>query len=151
MRPDRLLLRAGFLLVLLALLTGLAIPAFRNPRLAVSAHVGGVLNGLLLVALAVAWSSLRQGAGRARLVRALALYSAFANWGSGALAAAWGTSRLTPLAGAGFHALPWQEGLVQVLQVSLALTMLVAMALVVLALAPAPTEAASAATTVPAA
>ena len=134
MQPDRALLRAGFLLVLLALATGFAIPVFRNQHMAVSAHVGGMLNGLLLVALACAWGSLHQSAGRARLTRALAVYGAYTNLASTALGAAWGTHRLTPLGGAGFEAAPWQETLVAALQVSLALAMAAAVLLVVLAL-----------------
>ena len=136
MRPDRVLLRAGFLLVLLALLTGFAIPAFKNQHMAVNAHVSGTLNGLLLVALACAWASLRRGPGRAKLVRGLALYGAYTNWGATCLAAAWGTSKLTPQAGAGFTAQPWQEAVVQTLQVTLALSIALAMLLVVLALGP---------------
>lgn len=136
MRPNRVLLRAGFLLVLLALFTGFAIPAFLNQRMAVNAHVAGTLNGLLLVALACAWDSLRQGAGRARLVRGLAIYGTYANWFSGVLAASWGTNRLTPLGGAGFHAQPWQEAIVQTIQVTLALAIALAILLVVLALGP---------------
>jgi hydroxylaminobenzene mutase len=136
MRPDRVLLRAGFLLVLFALFTGFAIPAFRNQHMAVSVHVSGVLNGLLLVAFAVAWESLRQGPGRARLVRGLALYGTYANWVGGVLGASWGTSRLTPQAGAGFHALPWQEAVVQTLQVTLALAIAGAVLLAILSLGP---------------
>ncbi|HEV8630541.1 MAG TPA: hydrogenase [Thermoanaerobaculia bacterium] len=137
MRPDRRLLRAGFLLVLLALLTGFAIPAFHNQKMAVNAHVTGALNGLLLIALGCAWETLRQGPGRARLTRVLALYGAYTNWGATCLGAAWGTSRLTPQGGAGFTAQPWQEAVVQTLQVSLALAIATAMLLVVLALRPA--------------
>jgi hydroxylaminobenzene mutase len=150
MRPDRALLRAGFLLVLLALVTGFAIPAFRNPKMALGAHLTGVMNGLLLVALAVAWSSLRQGPGRARLTRGLMLYAAYVNWGGTCLAAAWGTSRLTPINGAGFTSLPWQEAVVQSLQVSLALAIVAGLLLVVHGLRPAgeevPVGAAAAAT-----
>lgn len=149
MRPNRALLRAGFLLVLLALFTGFAIPAFLNQRMAVNAHVAGVMNGLLLVALACAWESLQQGAERARLVRGLAIYGTYANWFSGVLAASWGTNRLTPQGGAGFHALPWQETVVDAIQVTLALAMALALLLVVLALGPhrqgAPAAAATAA------
>jgi hypothetical protein len=134
MRPDRALLRAGFVLALLALATGFAIPAFTNQRMAVNAHVGGMLNALLLVALACAWSSLRHGPGAARATRALAVYGAYVNWGATALGAAWGTHRLTPLGGAGYTAEPWQETLVAVLQVTLALAIATALLLVVLAL-----------------
>jgi hypothetical protein len=65
------------------------------------------------------------------LARAGTIGSAYINWATACLAAAWGTSRLTPLSGAGHAAVGWQENLVQALQVSLALAMLGALALVV--------------------
>ncbi len=137
MHPNRVLLRAGFLLFALALVTGFAVPAFLNQRMAVNSHVSGVLNALLLVALALAWEALHLGAGRGRLVRGLFLYGTYANWGSTALAAAWGTSRLTPQGGGGFTGAPWQEAVVATLQVSLALAMLLGALLVLVALRPA--------------
>ena len=136
MTPHRGLLRAGFLLVFLALLGGTVIPKFTNPRLAVSAHVTGVLNGLLLVALGLCWGALVLSPPRGRLVRALFLYGAYANWAVSLLGAAWGTKRLTPVAGAGYEAAPWQETVVQIGLLSLVLAMLVGTALVVWALRP---------------
>ncbi len=121
---DRPLIRAGFVLFTLALLTGLAVPAFLNHRMAVAAHVSGVLNGLVLIALGFAWRLLVMGPAQARLTRAAFLFGAYANWGAGCLAAAWGTSRLTPLSGAGYAAAAWKEDVVQVLQVALALVLL---------------------------
>ena len=121
---DRPLIRAGFVLFTLALLTGLAIPAFLNHRMAVAAHLTGVINALLLIALGLAWGLMAMGPAQARLTRGAFLYSAFASWGTACLAAAWGTNRLTPLAGAGHGAAAWQESVVQVLQVSLALAIL---------------------------
>lgn len=56
--------------------------------------------------------------------RAAFLYGTYANWGSSCLAAGWGTSRLTPLSGAGFSSAPSKETVVQALQVSLALAIL---------------------------
>ena len=61
-------------------------------------------------------------------------YAAFANWGVTTLAAALGTSRLTPMACAGYSASPMQENVVQVIQVSLALAVITAVALVVYSL-----------------
>jgi hydroxylaminobenzene mutase len=136
MTPHRGLLRAGFLLVLLALLGGTVIPKFTNPRLAVSAHVTGLLNGLLLVALGLCWSALVLSPPRGRLIRALFLYGAYANWAVSLLGAAWSTKRLTPVAGAGYEATPWQETVVQIGLLSLVLAMLVGTALVVWALRP---------------
>ena len=135
-KADRCLVRSGFVLFLLALLTGLAIPVFLNQKMALAAHVTGVLNGLMLIGLGLAWGLLVLGPAQARLTRGLFLYGTYANWGTSCLAATWGTSRLTPLSGAGFGAAPWQEGVVQVLQVSLALAILTGAVLVVYALRP---------------
>lgn len=118
------LVRAGFILFTFSLLTGLAVPAFLNTRMAVAAHVSGVLNALVLVALGLTWSLLAMGPVQAKLTRTAFLYGTFANWGTSCLAAAWGTSRLTPLSGAGYSAAPWKEGVVQVLQVLLSLVIL---------------------------
>lgn len=133
-RAERSLVRAGFILFTLALLTGFAIPAFLNPHMALAAHLAGVLNGLVLIGLGLAWGLLRQGAGQARFTRGAFLYATYVNWGTGCLAAAWGTSRMTPLSGAGYVAAPWQETVVQGLQVSLALVILAGAASVVYAL-----------------
>jgi hydroxylaminobenzene mutase len=52
------LLFLGFLLFLLGLLTGLIVPVFTNPRLAVSSHIEGVLNGVFLIVLGLVWHKL---------------------------------------------------------------------------------------------
>lgn len=48
-KAELLLIRAGFVLFTLALLTGLAVPAFLNQKMAVAAHLTGVVNALLLI------------------------------------------------------------------------------------------------------
>lgn len=134
MPNDRILLRFGFLLVLVAMAGGLAIPSFLNSKMGVAAHVTGLLDGLLLVAVAFAWPTLRFSAGRGKLVRGLFLYAAYAAWMVAVLAAVWGTSRLTPIGGAGFHASPPKELLVQIVLVSQALAHIVGLLFVVVAL-----------------
>ncbi len=131
---SRTLMRWGFFLFLCALVTGLAVPSFTNPRMAVSAHLEGVMNGLLLVVVGLVWSHLGLSGRLAQIVFWLFAYAAFANWGVTTLAAALGTSRLTPVAGAGYSASPMQENVVQVIQVSLALAVIAAVALVVYSL-----------------
>jgi hydroxylaminobenzene mutase len=132
------LVRAGFVLFTLALLTGLAVPAFQNPRMALAAHVTGTLNALILMALGLAWGLLDFSPRQAGPTRYAFLYGTYANWGSSCLAAAWGTSRLTPLSGSGFSSAPWKETVVQALQVSLALAMLCGAVSVLYALRPKP-------------
>jgi hydroxylaminobenzene mutase len=136
MSAHRALLRAGFALVLLALVSGALIFFFPNPRMGASAHVTGVLNGLLLVALALSWEALRLPPRRGALVRGLFLYGTYANWAGTLLAAVWGTNRLTPVAGAGFGATGWKELVVGTILISLSLAMLAGMTLVVHALRP---------------
>ena len=134
MSIDRGLLRNGFVVFLLSLLVGLAIPFVLNPRMALAAHVTGIMLALLLIALSVVWEALGLSVGRAKLVRGLYLYGTYASLAAGVLGAVWGTSRVTTIAGAGFHASATKELLVQVLFVSLGLALLAATALVVLSL-----------------
>jgi len=89
---------------------------------------------LLLIALSVVWEALGLSAGRAKLVRGLYLYGTYASLAAGVLGAVWGTSRVTMIAGAGFHASATKELVVQVLFVSLGLALLAATVLVVLSL-----------------
>jgi hypothetical protein len=131
---DRPLVRAGFVLFTLALFNGFAVPAFVNHRMAVAAHLSGVVNALLLIAVGFAWSLLAMSPVQAKLTRGAFLYGTFANWGTACLAAAWGTSRLTPLSGAGYAAAPWKEGVVQALQMVLAVVIVAGALSVVYAL-----------------
>ena len=135
--PDRVLVRAGFFLFTLSLLTGFAIPSFVNPRMGLAAHQTGAMNALVLVALGLAWGLLAMTPVQAKLTRGAFLYAAYVNWISSILAGAWGTTRLTPIAAAGYGAAPWQESVVQALQVSLALAIVAGAVSVVYALRPA--------------
>lgn len=137
MGADRKLIRAGFILLCCALVTGFAIPAFLNPKMALAAHVTGVLNALLLVAAGLCWPLLALSQRLETMTRGLLLFATFTNWAGSCLAAAWGTSRLTPLSSIGHSAAAWKESIVQLLQVSVALAVLTAAVIVVYALRPA--------------
>jgi hydroxylaminobenzene mutase len=133
-KPDPALVRAGFVLFTLALLTGFAIPAFLNHRMALAAHVTGILNALILMALGLAWGLLAVSPRQATLTRGAFLYATYANWATSCLGAAWGTTRLTPLSAAGYGAAPWKEAVVLALRVSFTLAMLAGAVSVVYAL-----------------
>lgn len=128
---ERRLLRHGFVLLLLGLLTGFAVPAVRNPHLGVAAHLIGVVDGVFLVALAWAWSHFELSERGRALLYASALYGTYAGWAGNLASGVFGTTRMTPIGGAGFHAAPWQENLVTVCLVSVALS-LVAMCVIAL-------------------
>jgi (hydroxyamino)benzene mutase len=121
---------AGMTLLLLGLLTGFVVPSLANPRMGVSAHLEGVLNGLLLVLLGLVWSEVSLPPRAEKAALGLLFYGTYANWATTTLGAAFGTSRLTPVAGAGHAGAPWQEDLVTVLSVSLAFSMIAGIAVV---------------------
>jgi (hydroxyamino)benzene mutase len=123
---DRRLLQLGFLLLLLAFLTGLAVPALHVPRLGLSAHVAGLLGGVLLLVLGSVAPRLALGPRAGVLHRASWVYATYAHWLACLLGAVSGASGLTPLAGAGQRGSPAAEHVVAVLLVSLSVAALLA-------------------------
>ena len=136
MHTERVLLRSSFFLFLLALITGLAIPLFHNPRLALSAHLAGLMNSFVLTSLAVVWPRLHTPPKRARAMKVMFLASAYTIWFSNVLGAAWGTSWLTPMAGKGFHASYWQQVFVAAMILAAVWSYLIATSMVVWDLRP---------------
>jgi hydroxylaminobenzene mutase len=130
------LLRHGFLIFLLGLLTGLAIPALRNPRIALSAHLAALMNGTFIATMGLASAAFTLSAGLLQALYWVALYGAYSNWLANVFAAVFGTSSQTPMAGAGHRGKPWQETLASVGFVSSALAMLIALGLVLYGLRP---------------
>lgn len=131
---DRTLLRLGFVLVLLGLLTGLAVPTLANPRLGLSAHTVGLLGGMFLVVLGLAMPAFALGPRAAATLRGCWTYAAYANWAACLLGAATGASRMTPLAGAGTHGGAAAEMAVAVLLVTLSLAAITGTGLAIWAL-----------------
>jgi len=137
---NRPLLRSGYILVLLGLLTGVATPLVRNPRMGLSAHLTGFLAGILLVVLALSWRHLRLSARVERMVETLARVAGFGTWIAAVLAAVWGTSRLTPIAGAGHTAAAWQEWLAAAVTVGAALATIATVGVVIRSLRDRPAD-----------
>jgi hydroxylaminobenzene mutase len=100
------------LLFLLGLFTGFAEPHFTNVRMGLAAHLEGVMNGILLLALGAIWPHVRLGRNAQAAAFWTALYSAYANWLLTTLAAIFGTGALSPITAPGFRAQAWQESLV---------------------------------------
>lgn len=121
----------GALLFLLGLVTGLFVMQLENPRMGLAAHVEGVMNGILLLALGSAWPRLALGPRASRLALGAALYGAYANWAATTLAAAFGTAAMAPIAAGAHRGAPWQEALVTAGFGSVAVAMLLAAGLLV--------------------
>ncbi len=111
-QPKHALLLNGAVLILLGLLSGFVTPAVTNPRMGLSAHLGGVLNGMLLIVLGLAWPQVRLPSRLKRAMTWLLLLSLYGIWGFTLLGAVFGTSQAAPIAGEGFAGERWQEALV---------------------------------------
>lgn len=134
----RRLLQLGLGLFLLGLLTGFAVPLVANPRMALSSHLEGVMNGMFLAILGLLWTRLRLGQRARALLLGLVVYGTFANWGTTLLAAAWGAGEsMMPLAAAGHAGTSAQEMLIMVGLLSLSVAMLVACPMAIWGLRPA--------------
>lgn len=124
-RFSRRLMRFGFLLFLLGLITGLFVQMLANPRMGLSSHLEGVLSGMFLVILGLVWPRLRLGRAAMTSTYWLALYGAFANWATTLVAAAWAAgASLMPMAALGHKGTPTQELIITFGASSLALAML---------------------------
>lgn len=109
----RRLLWHGMFLFLLGLVTGLVEEKFSNTRMALAAHLEGVMNGTFLLALGAVWADVRLVSRLKRVTYGTVLYGTYANWVFTVLAAVLGTGALSPITAPGLKASPWQEALVQ--------------------------------------
>ena len=109
------LLTAGMLLFLAGLLTGAIVPAFANCRMGLTAHLAGVQDAMFLLILGTIWPRIAMTFRRSRAAWALNVSGMYGIWLSLVLAAVLGTSRATPIAGAGFQASAAEEAIVQAL------------------------------------
>ena len=130
-QTSRRLLQLGIFLFLLGLLTGFAVPAFSSPRIGLSNHLGGVMNGMFLIALGLIWPRLRLSQRISSVTFWFAIYGTFVTWTGTLLAAIWGAGGMLPFAGAGSQGTQAQEAIIGFLLISPGIVM-VALCLLVL-------------------
>ena len=124
-RVRQSLLISGALLFLIGLLSGVFISHMRNPRMGLSAHLAGVQNALFLLVAGALWERVTLGRRLKTVLAWSGILGMYGFWVALQLAAVWGTSRGTPIAGAGFEAVEWQESFVaNLLRVSSGLSIL---------------------------
>lgn len=132
MTMERRLVALGALLLMAGMLTGFVSGALANPRMGLVAHLEGLMNGILLIALGAAWRHVQLDASAERWVWGLLLFGTTANWFATLLAAIWGVGSLTmPLTAAGHTGADWQEWLVGGLLFALSFAMVGAFALII--------------------
>ena len=120
----------GLVLFLLGLLTGLAVPATKNPRMAVASHLQGMTNGPFLIVVGLLWPKLDLSHLWQVVTVVLLAYGTYANWLATQLGALWGAGhRYAPGATGDHRATPSRERVVDLLLASLAPAMVAATAL----------------------
>ncbi|KAF0128400.1 MAG: putative hydroxylaminobenzene mutase [Bacteroidetes bacterium] len=122
LQSNRLLF-LGVLLILLGLFIGLFIPMMTNPRMGLTAHLEGVMNGMLLVILGLIWNRIILNDRWLTYTFWLTLYGSFANFVAVFIAALTGAGKMMPIAG-GKEGTAVIEGLISFLLITLALAMI---------------------------
>jgi (hydroxyamino)benzene mutase len=121
----------GMILFLLGLLTGLVMINFKNPRMGLSAHMEGILNGIFLVITGIIWKELRISKSLGFITFSTLIYGTYMNLLTTLFAAYLGTSNITPVTGAGFHGTDVQEQFVTGGFISVGVTMLFSLLVII--------------------
>lgn len=121
-QEDRLIF-SGILLFFFGLAVGLFIPIMANPRMGLSTHLEGIMNGIFLAVLGLIWNRLILSEKWLGITFGLAIYGSFANFIAVLIAAITGFGKMMPIAG-GQEGSPVIESIISFLLVSLALVML---------------------------
>ena len=133
-RQGQRLLQLGIALLLFTSFEGFAIPVLASPRIGLSVHTLGALQGVMLLAIGLLWSRLRLSPRAAQVAFWCLIYSTLAILAAYVIAAIWGVGIETiALMGELPHGLahgsPFQETVIKVVSYSSAPTGLAAFAL----------------------
>ncbi|MEH2485157.1 hydrogenase [Bradyrhizobium sp. AZCC 2230] len=131
---KRRLLWHGAALFLIGLLTGLVEQHFTNVRMALAAHLEGVMNGTFLLAVGAIWNEVRLSARMKALAYWALLIGTYGNWFVATSAAVLGTAALSPITAAGHEAAPWKEAMITGGFVFIGLAIVLAVVLLMLGL-----------------
>jgi hydroxylaminobenzene mutase len=131
MQIARHLKMMGMVLFMLGLITGLMLGVLKNPRMGLSAHLEGVMNGTFLVVAGLVWKDLKLGPRMMKVLLWLLVLGTYVNWLATLLAAMLGTSKMTPIAGSGYEGTPFHESLVSAGLAATGLLMLISLVLLV--------------------
>jgi hydroxylaminobenzene mutase len=130
---EDVLLELGLVLFLLGLLTGLAVPLLKNPRMGVASHLQGMTNGPFLIVVGLMWPRVALSDPVEVVTVATLVYGAYANWLATQLGSLWGAGHKFAPAAAGDHrASVAEERVVDLLLATLAPAMIVGTALLLI-------------------
>lgn len=122
-KQGNTLIFLGLLLFLLALIIGLFVQNMTNPRMALSAHLEGIMNGMFLMILGLVWRRLILSKTLFKTTYLLVIYGTFANLTANMIAAFTGFGKMLPMAG-GKEGAGIAEDVISFLLISLGLSMI---------------------------
>ena len=114
----------GVLLFFLGLIVGLFAPVLANPRMGVSSHIEGVLNGIFLIVLGLIWHKVDLPDRWLKITYWLALYGTFANWFSILIAAIFNAGKMLGIVANGREGPAVAEFVITFLLITLSIAML---------------------------
>jgi hydroxylaminobenzene mutase len=132
LRHGRRLLQSGSLLFLFALLTGLFVQKFAVPRLGLSAHLLGLMQGLFLMVAGSFWPKLALTNVASKVAIYLAIYGCFAAWIANMLAGILGAGNsLLPIAAGAARGSAVQEVIIAIALRSAAVALIVSLGIII--------------------
>lgn len=123
-QQSRQLIFSGMFLFFLALVVGLGAPLLANPRLGISCHVEGVLNGIFLIILGLIWSRIALSGRWLAITFWLSIYGTFSNWLGYLIAAIFNAGRHLNIASTGHQGPIFADDIIDFLLVTLTIAML---------------------------
>ena len=112
------------LLFFLGLIVGLIVPFLANPRMCLSSHLEGIMNGIFLIVLGLIWNKVDVSVRWLKINFWLAVYGTFANWLGILVAAMFNAGKMLNVAAEGQQGPALAEGIVNFSLISLTVAML---------------------------
>lgn len=124
----------GVVLFFIGLIIGLIVPILANPRMGLSSHIEGVLNGMFLIVLGLIWNKVALSKQWLKIAFWSAIYGTFANCFGILIAAIFNAGKMLGIAANGQEGTPVVEGIVTFSLISLSIAMLIACVTVLIGL-----------------
>lgn len=131
---GRVLMRLGAILFLVGLIVGLIAWRLANPRMGLSSHLEGVMNGTFLIAVGLLWVHLKLGRFLKTALFWLAIYGTYSNVAATLLAAWWPAGEFLSIAATTPRGTDDQEQVIMNLLTSTSVTIILSSALIVFGL-----------------
>lgn len=123
---DDTLIALGVALFFAGLISGFLIPKLAIPRMGLTSHLEGTMNGMFLILAGLIWNRVELDDPWLDIAFWTLLYGTWANWGATLLAGIWGTGKITPIGSGGRTGKPAHEAIVTVMLALVGITDVIA-------------------------